>query len=89
MDAVNTYKELYYNKYHPGNDTLTLVMMNASFINFKCDFTMDEDDMIDDHVRDVHDVDGIESMKPVQRIEVDTKLEMSSPKRITKALLIS
>ena len=35
MDAVNTYKELYYTKYHPGNDTLTLVMMNASFISFK------------------------------------------------------
>ena len=54
-------------------------MMDASFINFKCDYSMDEDDMIDDHVRDVHVVNGVQSLTPVQRIEVDTKIAFTLP----------
>ena len=40
MSAINTYKELYYTKYHPNNATLTNVMMDATFTSFKCDFSM-------------------------------------------------
>ena len=35
--------------------------------------------MIDEHVRQVHNIAGIESMRPVQRIEVDTKIEFILP----------
>ena len=56
-----------------------MVMINGVYINFKCDIQMDEEDMINDHVRDVHNVNGIRVMRPVQRIKVDTKIGVTLP----------
>ena len=79
MNSITKYKDLYYAKYQPGNLTLTNAMMDATFCSFKCDYAMEEDGVIDEHVREVHNIAGIESMKPVQRIEVDTKAEYVLP----------
>ena len=49
-------------------------MMEANFVSFKCDIAMEEDEMIDEHVKEVHNVPGIGAMTLVQRIEVDSKL---------------
>ena len=51
MDSVEAYKTLYYNKYHPDNDTLTMGMIIPTFISFKCDYQMDEEDMINRYRR--------------------------------------
>ena len=66
MDAVDTYKTLLYNKHVLTETTLTMDMITPTFISFKCDYQMDEEDMINDHVYDVHNVSGISAMKPVQ-----------------------
>ena len=79
MDAMNIYKTLYFNKHHPNDNNLTMVMINAGFISFKCDLQMDEEDMINDHVYDVHNVSGIRAMKPVQKIKVDAQLPFTMP----------
>ena len=95
LDSVNKYKELYLNKYLPDNSTLTKGVMSATFVSFKCDYQMDEDGVIDEHVRQVHHISGIAAMTSIQRIEVDNKLsfeisdltdlEVSGPdKRVTK-----
>ena len=73
-DAISSYKDLYLTKYLPANSTLTLGMMTAHFSSFKCDYEMQEEGIIDEHVRQVHNISGIEAMTPVQRIEVDTKV---------------
>ena len=79
-DASDEYKELYYTKYRPANDRLNKTMIDITYTSFKCDLSMDEQEQIDDHVRDVHGVEnGINSMKPVQRIEVDTKIAFTLP----------
>ena len=79
MDSMDAYKTLYFNKYHPDNATLTMGMILATFISFKCDLQMDEEDMINDHVYDVHNVSGISAMKPVQKIKVDTGIDFTLP----------
>ena len=40
---------------------------------------MQEDGIIDEHVRQVHNISGIEAMTPLQRIEVDTKVNFEIP----------
>ena len=40
---------------------------------------MDEEDMINDHVYDVHNVNGISAMTPVQKIKVDTAQPFTLP----------
>ena len=78
-DAISIYKDLYLAKYLPGNSTLTTVMIRATFSSFKCDYEMQEEGIIDEHVRQVHNISGIEAMTPVQRIEVDTKVNFEIP----------
>ena len=78
-DAISIYKDLYLAKYLPANSTLTTVMMVANFSSFKCDYEMQEEGIIDEHVRQVHNISGIEAMTPVQRIEVDTKVNFEIP----------
>ena len=56
MNAVTKYKDLYYAKYHPANATLTNIMMYATFSSFKCNYAMEEEGMIDEHVRQVHNI---------------------------------
>ena len=79
LGAVEKYKALYYTKYITNNALLTLDMMEVAFVSFKCDLAMEEDEMIDEHIKDVHKVNGLGAMTPVQRIEVDTKLEYTLP----------
>ena len=78
-NAISIYKDLYLAKYLPGNSTLTTVMMAHTFSSFKCDYEMEEEGIIDEHVRQVHNISGIEAMTPVQRIEVDTKVNFEIP----------
>ena len=40
---------------------------------------MQEEGIIDEHIRQVHNISGIEAMTPVQRIEVDTKVNFEIP----------
>ena len=71
---------LYYNKYKPANNSLTMAMMEFNFISFKCDISLEEDGEIDEHVKDVHGlVNGIGSLSQIQKIEVDTKIAFSLP----------
>ena len=79
FNSSEKYKDLYYAKYTRGNTNLTKDIMVVSFSSFKCDLAMDEDGLIDEHVREVHGVPGIPSMTPVQRIEVDAKQEFNLP----------
>ena len=79
LGAIEKYKALYYTKYIAGNALHTHGMMEVAFLSFKCDLAMEEDEMIDEHVKEVHKVNGISAMTPVQRIEVDTKLEFTLP----------
>ena len=79
-DASDEYKELYYTKYRPANDRLNKTMIDVTYTSFKCDLAMQEQEEIDDHIRNVHGVEyGVNSMKPVQRIEVDTKIVFILP----------
>ena len=79
LGSVEKYKTLYYNKYIGANATLTRAMMSTSWVSFKCDLQMEEDEMIDEHVKAVHDINGISAMTPAQRIQVDAKMEFSLP----------
>ena len=54
----------------------------------KCDYAMEEDGMIDEHVREVHNIAGIETMKPVQRIEGDTTILLLSIAAISTLYLL-
>ena len=73
MESVEKYKTLYNNKYKPDNAKLTMAMITTSWISFKCDLQMEEDEMIDEHIKEVHNVSGLNSMKPAQKIQVDAK----------------
>ena len=63
LSSLNKYMTLYFNKYKPGNQLLTMGMIQFTFINFKCDLLMDEDDQIDYHLKDVHAIGGISALK--------------------------
>ena len=62
---MTKYKTLYYNKYKPNNQNLTMGMIQVSYVNFKCDLLMDEEDQITYHLNDVHGIAGISALKPV------------------------
>ena len=38
MDTVDEYKTVYYNKYKPANDNLTMAMMDFNFISSSVTF---------------------------------------------------
>ena len=78
-NSTGKYIDLFFAKYTANNPRLTKEMCVTSFVSFKCDLSMDEDGLIDEHIREVHDVPGIPAMKPIQRIEVDAKQEFSLP----------
>ena len=55
-------------------------MISISFISFLCYLPLGEQPAITDHIEDVHGVEeGIESLKEMQVIEVDTKIAFSLP----------
>ena len=78
-NAISIYKDLYLAKYLTANTTLTHGMISQHFTSFKCDYEMEEEGIIDEHVRSVHNISGIEAMTPIQRIEVDTKVSFEIP----------
>ena len=55
-------------------------MIDISFTSFKCDLPIMEQDEIDEHINNVHGIaGGVLTMKPVQIIEVDTKIPFTLP----------
>ena len=55
-------------------------MIEISFTSFKCDLPMMEQEEIDEHINNVHGVvGGVTTLKPVQVIEVDTKIAFTLP----------
>merc|ERR1712030_259846 len=79
LSAENRYTTLYYNKYKPNNQNLTMGMIQVIYINFKCDLLMDEEDQITYHLNDVHGIAGITALKPVQLIKIDASQEFKLP----------
>ena len=96
-DAVNTYKNLYLAKYIGQNSTLDITMMQHTFSSFKCGYVMDKEGIIDQHLRQVHGIKGIQALTPAQEIVVDTAkpfdctdlldLEISGPNKRANKLL--
>ena len=72
--ASDAYITKYFNKYKPTNQRLTKAMIEISFSSFKCDLPMTEQEEIDEHVDNVHGIEGgVTTLNPVQVIDVDTK----------------
>ena len=71
---------MYYNKHKRANPRLTNAMITISFSSFKCGLPMIEQDKIDEHINNVDGVEeGATSLKPIQEIDVDTKITFSLP----------
>ena len=86
--ASDQYITKYFNKHKRANPKLTKAMIVISFISFKCDLPMVEQEEIDDHSRDVHGiVGGIQTLKPIQVIEVNTKIAFTLPSLLEIELL--
>ena len=79
FEAASKYVALFLAKYGPDNANLTAAMCTFSFVSFKCDLEMDEDGLIDEHFRDVHNITGVPAMMPLQQIEVDAKQDFTLP----------
>ena len=78
--ASDVYITKYFNKHKPTNQRLTKAMIEISFTSFKCDLPMMEQEEIDEHINNVHGVEGgVTTLKPVQIIEVDTKIAFTLP----------
>ena len=78
--ASDTYITMYYNKHKTANQRLTKAMITISFSSFKCGLPMTVQDEIDEHIYNVHGIEeGATSLKPIQEIDVDTKITFSLP----------
>ena len=58
-EAINIYKNLYLTKHLAQNQTLDITMMSFIFSSFQCGYVMDEEGIIDEHMRQVHGILGI------------------------------
>ena len=59
IDTAGKYVSLFIAKHKPANDNLTKAMCTFTFVSFKCDLEMDEDGLIDEHFREVHNIPGV------------------------------
>ena len=78
--ASDEYITMYFNKHRRLNPRLTKAMITISFSSFKCNLPMTVQEEIDEHIDNVHGIEGgATSLKPVQVIDVDTKITFSLP----------
>ena len=54
-------------------------MITVQYHSFKCSLNLYQQEQIDGHCEIVHGISAPESLKPVQKIEVDSKLTYTLP----------
>ena len=54
-------------------------MIKVAFTTFKCNLRLVEQDQINEHYLNVHNIEGVTSLSPLQAIEVDSKVAFALP----------
>ena len=80
ISARDTFANKFHGKHHGTNSKLTRQMINTSYIIFKCNLNLLDQDHVDEHYLDVHSLEGgAAALIQLEEIEVNTKLPFSVP----------
>ena len=67
-------------KHKGANGNLTKAMITISYVTFKCNLQLTDQDHVNEHYRNVHGLGGgAATLIPFQEIEVDTKIPFTVP----------
>lgn len=79
-NASATYITRFFHKHKGDNAKLIKEMITISYLVFKCNLTLIDQDYIDEHYQDVHGIEGgAIKLSHLQEIEVDTKIAFTLP----------
>ena len=87
-DASDKYITKFFNQHTGANPNLTKAMISISYISFMCYEISGEQPAIDDHIETVHGIiEGVETLKEHQVIQVDSKITFTLPSLLDIELL--